>query len=382
MNDVESSLRAHLEDLVWQPPEDTLGRKRLQTQISLCFKELLKCTLCDDAKKRSWAFEVLQRTSQSYPEAAWLIANSGLLGEALQKNLDVDDHCEQERIFYALSLALVVASHVPENHVFHGCMPTFVGIASGTWHQQPFRAVQITTIHTLVHLCCSRISRRWINDAFTVEKVEALLEAAQRKDSEGRCVPEHTFQACMLLANLCDLHVVTVPKSPHLEGLEGPQTSTFGYFADEIWRAEEFFVSFAACMAASAKGEPWPPTSQTHWVPWKLTLTAERLARHGYAHDLRMSLVPLATFVVWSSSSDSTLDQPERTGRLAIEAVRSIASAAGDTERLRSDVFGALGMSFQKALQKLQEEHPAAQDLLDIFHGGQDPLPYLLVDLT
>ena len=73
-------------------------------------------------------------------------------------------------------------------------------------------------------------------------------------------------------------------------------------------------------------------------------------------------------------------------------------------ERLRSDVFGALGMSFQKALQKLQEvstsdpfffwawlsqpprktppkEHPAAQDLLDIF-DGQDPLPYLHVDLT
>ena len=90
--------------------------------------------------------------------------------------------------------------------------------------------------------------------------------------------------------------------------------------------------------------------------------------------------------------------RPERTGRLAIEAVRSIASAAGDTdacliffhsrcmvlfelvfdykvdfsfhltldhgqtaqkpiskERLRSDVFGALGMSFQKALQQLQE---------------------------
>lgn len=52
-----------------------------------------------------------------YPEAALLIANSGLLGEALQKNLDVEDHCEQEKIFYALSLALVVASHVPENHV-------------------------------------------------------------------------------------------------------------------------------------------------------------------------------------------------------------------------------------------------------------------------
>lgn len=66
MNDVESSLRAHLEDLVWQPPEDTLGRKRLQTQISLCLKELLKCTLTDDAKKRSRAFEVLQGTSQSW----------------------------------------------------------------------------------------------------------------------------------------------------------------------------------------------------------------------------------------------------------------------------------------------------------------------------
>ena len=63
-------------------------------------------------------------------------------------------------------------------------------------------------------------------------------------------------------------------------------------------------------------------------------------------------------------------------------------------------------MSFQKTLQQLQEvstsaplvtlvfvvepstvlerpkEHPAAQDLLDIFDGGQDPLPYLHVDLT
>ena len=72
MNDVESRLRAHLEDLVWQPPEDTLGRKRLQTQISLCLKDMLKSTMCDDAKKRSWAFEVLQGTSQSWKLSGWM----------------------------------------------------------------------------------------------------------------------------------------------------------------------------------------------------------------------------------------------------------------------------------------------------------------------
>ena len=91
----------------------------------------------------------------------------------------------------------------------------------------------------------------------------------------------------MLLANLCDLHVVTVPKSPHLEGLEGPQTSTFGYFADDIWRAEEFFVSFAACMAASAKGEPWPPTSlledsEIVFAKGALLFLAERLFEKGW----------------------------------------------------------------------------------------------------
>lgn len=133
-------------------------------------------------------------------------------------------------------------------------MPWFLdpGLSSPTvgWRQHPW------SWHILPHL-----NEKPPSPNHDLPQVEALLEAAQRRDSEGRCVPEHTFQACMLLANLCDLHVVTVPKSPHLEGLEGPQTSTFGYFADDIWRAEEFFVSFAACMAASAKGEPWPPTS-------------------------------------------------------------------------------------------------------------------------
>ena len=74
----------------------------------------LVCCMCWEVEKNWGGGSVIE---WGYPEAALLIANSGLLGEALQKNLDVEDHCEQERIFYALSLALVVASHVPENHV-------------------------------------------------------------------------------------------------------------------------------------------------------------------------------------------------------------------------------------------------------------------------
>lgn len=142
--------------------------------------------------------------------------------------------------------------------------------------------------------------------------------------------------------------------------------------------------------------------------------------------------------------------RPERTGRLAIEAVRSIASAAGDTDarliffhlrcmvlfelvfgykvdfsfhlnswswsnctktnfqgkvalwclwcprdvlsksvattpgsqHLRSAGYAGLLVVDPTTVLERPKEHPAAQDLLDIFDGGQDPLPYLHVDLT
>ena len=40
----------------------------------------------------------------------------------------------------------------------------------------------------------------------------------------------------------------------------------------------------------------------TRWMPWKLAQTAERLARFGYAAELRGSVVPLATLLAQSCS--------------------------------------------------------------------------------
>lgn len=367
-------------------------------------------------------------------------------------------------------------------------MPTFVGIASGTWHQQPFRAVQILTIHTLVHLCCSRISRRWINDAFTVEKamdpwvgctcgtmvschpnyvtktLQPLIHQGWKKGRNAMILgPKSNFPNSWLTSTPLKLtYFATFEREtpspcrrlrPYwkrrnagirkegvcqntpfkraccwqtfaiftwwlsqnlhiLKGLKGRRPvlldtllMTFGvlrsslcpllhawqhlpkgsrghqqvfwriqklflqkelcYFSGEIvrkrWRfvfllfvedvvifwsmqqtSNPLFIKFPSrldggegvgkceenCHGVHLKKDNsqmcvwqvipksktfrsgsekkpvlWPFSmwcgtdeiwGQTHWVPWKLTLTAERLARHGYAHDLRMSLVPLA----------------------------------------------------------------------------------------
>lgn len=362
---VENALRLYLEDLSWHPTNETLGLKRLYAQISVCLKEVLKCTLGhSDCKKRVWAFNLLESMSRSHPEAACLVAKSGLFEEALERNLQLQDPCEQETVFCAVSLALAVASEVPENLVFQDSMFTFVAIASDTWCHQPFRALQILATHVLIHLCHSRVSRQWVRDMLTLDKVQRLLETARRGDCDGQCVPEHSFAASLLLANLCELRISVV-------GADAETAGTFGYLADDLWREDDFFVAMAACIAASARKEPWPPSSSTRWAPWKLAQTAERLARCGHAAELRGSVVPLATLLAQSCSGKVAV-QPERTGRLSIEAIRSITSAAGDVDQMRGDVRAALGTSFEKCLQDLSEEQPAADDLISIF-CGQDP---------
>lgn len=372
---VENALRLYLEDLSWHPTDETLGLKRLYAQISVCLKEVLKCTLGNsDCKKRVWAFNLVEGMSRSHPEAACLVAKFGLFGEALERNLQLQDPCQQETVFCAVSLALAVASQVPESSVFQDCMSTFVAIASDTWCHQPFRALQILATHVLIHLCHSRVSRQWVRDMLTLDKVQRLLETARRGDCDGQCVPEHTFAASLLLANLCELRIAVV-------GTDAENSGTFGYLADDLWHEDDFFVAMAACIAASARKEPWPPSSSTRWMPWKLAQTAERLARFGYAAELRGSVVPLATLLAQSCSGKVAV-QPERTGRLSIEAIRSITSAAGNVDQMRGDVRAALGTSFEKCLQDLREEQPAADDLISIFCAGQDPQPYLHVDLT
>ena len=86
-----------------------------------------------------------------------------------------------------------------------------------------------------------------------------MLETAQRGDCDGQCVPEHTFAASLLLANLCELRIAVV-------GADAENSGTFGYLADDLWREDDFFVAMAACIAASARKEPWPPSN----FLWKL----------------------------------------------------------------------------------------------------------------
>lgn len=141
---LENALRLYLEDLSWHPTDETLGLKRLYVQISVCLKEVLKCTLAhSECKKRVWALNLVEGMSRSrklnclgdgsvfpclaatleqlvcpgHPEAACLVVKSGLFGEALEGNLQLQDPCEQETVFCAVSLALAVASQVPESSV-------------------------------------------------------------------------------------------------------------------------------------------------------------------------------------------------------------------------------------------------------------------------
>lgn len=376
---MEKALRGYIDDLAWTEANDVLARQRLQAQLSICFKELLKLTLAPrEFKKCVWVFQLLADVSKGDAEIACLIAKSGLLGEALMCNVEIQDHCEQEVLYHTFSLALCVAKHVPDSTVLENCTAAFAGLASGTWHYQALRAVQIQVTEILVHLCYGRVSRSWVSSALSVNHVDGLMEAAQMTH-ETKPVREHRFVACMLLANLCELLTDKASASPS----RGDETGTFGYLAESLWRTDDFFVSLAAALAASARGEPWPPDSETYWQPWKLAHTVERLSRHGYAVDLSLSIAPLADLVVRGHATQETaIEQQGRMARLAIEAMRSISSAFGDIEQLRRDVHFAVGSAFEKALEDLSEEHPAAEDLLDIYFAGRDPLPYLHTDLT
>ena len=66
-----------------------------------------------------------------------------------------------------------------------------------------------------------------------------------------------------------------------------------------------------------------------------------------------------------------------RVVRLAVEALRAIASAANDTEALRSEA-NFVGPEFVEVLQEHAKEMPAAEDLLGLFLRDRDPYPYLV----
>ena len=65
-------------------------------------------------------------------------------------------------------------------------------------------------------------------------EVQRLLETARRGDCDGQCVPEHTFAASLLLANLCELRIAVV-------GTDAENSGTFGYLADDLWHEDDFF---------------------------------------------------------------------------------------------------------------------------------------------
>ena len=197
--------------------------------------------------------------------------------------------------------------------------------------------------------------------------MESLLRATRYRSADGAPVKQHIFLVCMLLANLCDLNMpVTSDMS----------SATFGYVGfSAMWRSEDFFISLALATAAAVRREPWPPDTEMRWPPWKLVQTVERLARHGYAAELRLCATSLMSVV--AQTSQGTLEHSVRTSRLAAEALRAIASAANDTDALRTEAE-FVGPALLEVLRQLADETPAAEDLLDLFQANRDPLPYMM----
>ena len=58
---------------------------------------------------------------------------------------------------------------------------------------------------------------------------------------------EHLFATSVLFANLCDVQLPTAVRC--------------GCFVEDFWRRHNFFQSLAPALAASQRGELWPPQS-------------------------------------------------------------------------------------------------------------------------
>ena len=68
-----------------------------------------------------------------------------------------------------------------------------------------------------------------------------MIDMAETRSSE------HLFAAALLFANLCDVQLPTAVRC--------------GYLAEDFWRRQNFFQSLAPALAASVRGEVWPPQS-------------------------------------------------------------------------------------------------------------------------
>ena len=228
-------------------------------------------------------------------KAAYLVAESGLFVQAIRSNLKCEDQPQQGLLLLTVCLAACVAHHVPESQVFCGFLTSLVDLACDYGSFKPFRPLQIHAVEALVHLCYGRASRLQVGQELAASKLESLLRAARYRSEEGAPVHQHTFLVCLLLANLCDLHV------PFANPATGP--ATFGYVGSTaIWASEDFFLSMATATAAAIRKEPWPQTTEMRWPPWKLVQTIERLCRHGYAAELRLCATPLMAVVARSHS--------------------------------------------------------------------------------
>jgi len=348
---------------------ETLDFRRCRTTLVSYLKELLRRTFATpvDGKKRAQALLLLIDMSVSHPEAAYLVAESGLFVKAMCSNLECEDQPQQGLLLLTVCLAACVAHQVPESQSFQSFLTLLVDLACDYGSLKPFRPLQIHAVEALVHLCYSRASRQLLSQELCSPKVESLLRATRYRSQDGAPVRQHTFLVCLLLANLCDLPMAVDP---------GMSPASFGYvgFA-ALWTPEDFFVSLATALAAAARGEPWPPETELIWPCWKLVHTIERLSRHGYAEELRLCATPLMT-VVARTRSQKAPEHSVRIVRLASEALRAIASASNDSEALRREA--RFTIHFVEALKEHSEEMPAAEDLLGFFLDHRDPLPYLM----
>ena len=162
-------MRGYLDDLAWTPPTDVIAVKKLQAQISIGFKDVLKttCSTPRDAAKRSWAFSFLTDVSKSDGEIACLVAKTGLLERALASNFQLEEPCEQEVLLEALSLVHCIADHVPESQPLAALCVQLLAMASNA---HTFRGVQILALRILAQLCYSQVSRAWVSQELTEEK--------------------------------------------------------------------------------------------------------------------------------------------------------------------------------------------------------------------
>jgi hypothetical protein len=346
---------------------------------------------------------------------------SELFGPMLDRTLrPITEIKEQEESLALLQFLQATCAVAPEAPALVPVLPKVVDLLTGTNGGHPAcPAVRSTALEVLVSCALSHHRRAQLVSLLPSSVLQMLVQYA-----EGHAA-EMLFPLGLLFANLSDLPLSLSGQGQHANPHKGDVVKVcatgrngriiemegsgqalqvhldngdiFWYRDDQLmfgedicsmtvnadaqmfWDQTGFFSDLLACLQASLNSESWPPQSGIFHAKWKLAGTYSRLAKAGLAGQLHGAVNPLILLVERRLGDENLMPDADavRAARLAVGALLELAKEDSSLSQMR------LSQNLRASLARMQDEEPAANDLLKILANiPSQTLPHPQLDAT